>query len=202
MPAVGNSGYRRGQGRTLEHRQRRRHARPFRQTVKERGGQGSAGTTLAVDKAAALRHGGTLATMAENLTQAIDATSTQGKMGQCSNAAKLLCDASTTDFDALVAGARAEAAAAAQQANEELAASEGPHDTEETGAEDQKSTPQGRRDTKQATKKSAQAGQNANTQAHKDADSATLGTYTQSAACGIAAALALTSANGNQRTLA
>ncbi|KAH8608767.1 hypothetical protein ERJ75_001270800 [Trypanosoma vivax] len=140
--------------------------------------------------------------MAENLTQAIDATSTQGKMGQCSNAAKLLCDASATDFDALVAGARAEAAAAAQQANEELAASEGPHDTEETGAEDQKSTPQGRRDTKQATKKSAQAGQNANTQAHKDADSATLGTYTQSAACGIAAALALTSANGNQRTLA
>ncbi|KAH8606484.1 hypothetical protein ERJ75_001509600 [Trypanosoma vivax] len=140
--------------------------------------------------------------MDENLTQAIDATSTQGKMGQCSNAAKLLCDASATAFDALVAGARAEAAAAAQQANEELAASEGPHDTEETGAEDQKTTPQGRRDTKQATKKSAQAGQNHSDQAHKDADSATLGTYTQSAACGIAAALALTSANGNQRTLA
>ncbi|CCD19479.1 hypothetical protein, conserved in T. vivax, partial [Trypanosoma vivax Y486] len=53
----------------------------------------SAGKTLAVNKAAALRHGGTLATMAENLTQAIDATSTQGKKGQCSNAAKLLCDA-------------------------------------------------------------------------------------------------------------
>ncbi|KAH8608752.1 hypothetical protein ERJ75_001271800 [Trypanosoma vivax] len=174
----------------------------FVKLPKNTGDRSSAGTTLAIDKAAALRHGGTLATMAENLTQAIDATSTQGKMGQCSNAAKLLCDASTTDFDALVAGARAEAAAAAQQANEELAASEGPHDTEETGAEDQKSTPQGRRDTKQATKKSAQAGQNANKQAHKDADSATLGTYTQSAACGIAAALALTSANGNQRTLA
>ncbi|KAH8608776.1 hypothetical protein ERJ75_001270600 [Trypanosoma vivax] len=174
----------------------------FVKLPKKTNDRSSAGTTLAIDKAAALRHGGTLATMAANLTQAIDATSTQGKKGQCSNAAKLLCDASATAFDALVARARAEAAAAAQQANEELAASEGPHDTEETGAEDQKSTPQGRRDTKQATKKSAQAGQNANTQAHKDADSATLGTYTRSAACGIAAALALASANGNQRTLA
>ncbi|KAH8608774.1 hypothetical protein ERJ75_001270400 [Trypanosoma vivax] len=115
----------------------------FVKLSKNAGDRGSAGTTLAVDKAAALRQGGTLATMAENLTQAIDATSTQGKMGQYGNAAKLLCDASATDFDALVAGARAEAAAAAQQANEELAASEGPHDTEETGAEDQKSTPQG-----------------------------------------------------------
>ncbi|KAH8606489.1 hypothetical protein ERJ75_001509000 [Trypanosoma vivax] len=110
----------------------------FVKLPKNTGERTAAGATLAVNKAAALRHGGTLATMAANLTQAIDATSTQGKKGQCSNAAKLLCDASATDFDALVAGARAEAAAAAQQANEELAASEGPHDTEETGAEDQK----------------------------------------------------------------
>ncbi|KAH8606813.1 hypothetical protein ERJ75_001475300 [Trypanosoma vivax] len=101
-------------------------------------GQEQHGTTLAVNKAATLRHGGTLARMAANLTQAIDATSTQGKKGQCSNAAKLLCDASATDFEELVAGARAEAAAAAQQANEELAANEGPHDTEETGAENRR----------------------------------------------------------------
>ncbi|KAH8608770.1 hypothetical protein ERJ75_001271100 [Trypanosoma vivax] len=201
MPAVGNSGYRRGQGRTLEHRQRRRHARPFRQTAKETG-TGAAQARhwhRQGSRVEARRHAGH---NGRELDAGHRRNQHTGEKGQCSNAAKLLCDASATDFDALVAGARAEAAAAAQQANEELAASEGPHDTEETGAEDQKSTPQGRRDTKQATKKSAQAGQNANTQAHKDADSATLGTYTQSAACGIAAALALTSANGNQRTLA
>ncbi|CCD20491.1 hypothetical protein, conserved in T. vivax [Trypanosoma vivax Y486] len=174
----------------------------FVKLPKTTGDRSTGGTTLAINETAKLRHGGTLRDMAANLQQAIDATSTQGKMGKCSNEAKLLCEASATDFEQLVAGARAEAAAATQQANEELAASEGTRDTDETGAEDQKSTPQGRRDTKQATNKSTQAGQNADAQAHKDADRATLGTYTQSAACGMAAALALTSANGNQRTLA
>ncbi|KAH8609055.1 hypothetical protein ERJ75_001270100 [Trypanosoma vivax] len=146
----------------------------FVKLPKKTNDRSSAGTTLAIDKAAALRHGGTLATMAANLTQAIDATSTQGKRDSAATQPNF-CATQQQLFDALVARARAEAAAAAKQAHEELAASEGPHDTEETGAEGQKSTPQGRRDTKQATKRSAQAGQNANTQAHKDATARHLG---------------------------